>query len=204
MSKSAYKPKLSIKLRRTFVKIFKNFNFVLISIMAISLLSAACVDNKKIEEANKLVDSANKKSNDAKPLLTKAGDAFNKANDGMEDYDETRKQHEAALKSSMGDYDKIIELYKGASADFNSAAKLSDDATFKSYYEASAKEIDNLAAMATQSKSLVQAFVESKSIEEYSKKLDEIKGKIDALKKEGDDLSAKVKKLDEEVKAKNK
>lgn len=186
------------------MKIFRNINFVLIAIVAVGLFASACVDNKKIEEANKLVDSANKKSNDAKPLLTKAGEAFSKANDGMDDFDETRKQNETALKASMGDYDKVIELYKGASADFNSAAKLSDDATFKSYYEASAKEIDNLAAMATQSKSLVQAFIESKSIEEYSKKLDEIKGKIDSLKKEGDELTLKVKKLDEEVKAKNK
>ena len=196
--------KSSQELRRNFVKIFRNINFVLIAIVAVGLFESACVDNKKIEEANKLVDSANKKSNDAKPLLTKAGEAFSKANDGMDDFDETRKQNETALKASMGDYDKVIELYKGASADFNSAAKLSDDATFKSYYEASAKEIDNLAAMATQSKSLVQAFIESKSIEEYSKKLDEIKGKIDALKKEGDELTLKVKKLDEEVKAKNK
>lgn len=196
--------KSSQELRRNFVKIFRNINFVLIAIVAVGLFASACVDNKKIEEANKLVDSANKKSNDAKPLLTKAGEAFSKANDGMDDFDETRKQNETALKASMGDYDKVIELYKGASADFNSAAKLSDDATFKSYYEASAKEIDNLAAMATQSKSLVQAFIESKSIEEYSKKLDEIKGKIDALKKEGDELTLKVKKLDEEVKAKNK
>lgn len=196
--------KSSQELRRNFVKIFRNINFVLIAIVAVGLFASACVDNKKIEEANKLVDSANKKSNDAKPLLTKAGEAFSKANDGMDDFDETRKQNETALKASMGDYDKVIELYKGASADFNSAAKLSDDATFKSYYEASAKEIDNLAAMATQSKSLVQAFIESKSIEEYSKKLDEIKGKIDSLKKEGDELTLKVKKLDEEVKAKNK
>lgn len=182
----------------------RNFKFVVLAIMTISLISAACVDNKKIEEANKLVDSANKKSNDAQPLLAKAGEAFTKANDGMEDYEETKTKHEAALKASMGDYDKVIELYKGSSADFTGAAKLSDDADFKSYYEASAKEMDNLAAMATQSKALVQAFVESKSIEEYSKKLDEIKGKMDALKKEGDDLTAKAKKLEEAVKSKSK
>jgi len=181
------------------VKIVNKLNFVLLAIMAVSLFATACVDNKKIEEANKLVDSANKKVNDAKPMLTKAGEAFTKANEKLEDYDETKKENEAALKASIGEYDKVIELYN-----FNSAAKLSDDASFKSYYEASAKEIDNLSAMATQSKALVQAFAESKTVEEYSKKLDEIKGKIDALKNEGDDLSAKVKKLDEEVKAKNK
>lgn len=186
------------------MRTLKKFNFALIAVVAVGLFATACVDNKKIEEANKLVDSANKKVNDAKPILAKAGEAFTKANEKLEDYDETKKENEAALKASMGDYDKVIELYKGASADFNSAAKLSDDASFKSYYEASAKEIDNLSAMATQSKALVQAFAESKTVEEYSKKLDEIKGKIDSLKKEGDDLSAKVKKLDEEVKAKNK
>lgn len=186
------------------MKIVKNFNFILIAIMAISVISAACVDNKKIEEANKLVDSANKKSNDAKPLLDKASDTFGKISDAVQDFDESKKKQEGALKALTGDYDKIVELYKGASADFNAAAKLSDDATFKSYYEMSAKEIDNLSAMATQSKGLVQAFADSKSVEEYSKKLEEIKGKIDALKKEGDDLTAKVKKLDEEVKAKNK
>ena len=182
----------------------KKFNFALIAIMAVSLFATACVDNKKIEEANKLVDSAIKKANDAKPMLTKAGEAFTKANDGMDDYDETKTKNETALKASMGDYDKVIELYKGSSADFTSAAKLSDDSDFKSYYEASAKEMDNLAAMATQSKSLVQAFVESKSIEEYSKKLDEIKGKMDALRKEGDELTAKAKKLEEAVKSKSK
>lgn len=186
------------------MRINKPFNFVLLAFVAVSLIFTACVDNKKIEEANKLVDSANKKVNDAKPMLTKAGEAFTTANDGLDDYEGTKTKNEAALKASMGDYDKVIELYKGASTDFNSAAKLSEDASFKSYYEASAKEIDNLAAMATQSKGLVQAFVESKTVEEYSKKLDEIKGKIDSLKKEGDDLSAKVKKLEEEVKAKNK
>lgn len=186
------------------MRTLKKFNFVLIAIMAVSLFATACVDNKKIEEANKLVESANKKSNDAKPLLTKAGEAFNKANDGMEDYEETKTKNEAALKASLGEYDKVIELYKGASTDFTGAAKLSDDADFKSYYEASAKEMDNLAAMTTQSKGLIQAFVESKSIEEYSKKLDEIKGKIDALKKEGDTLTANAKKLEEAVKSKSK
>ena len=115
-----------------------------------------------------------------------------------------RKQQEGAIKTVIGDYDKIIELYKGASADFNSAAKLSDDATFKSYYEMSAKEVDNLSAMAAQSKEIVQAFANSKTVEEYAKKVDESSAKVDALKKEGDDLSAKVKKLDEEARAKNK
>lgn len=182
----------------------KKFNFVLIAVVAVSLFATACFDNKKIDEANKLVDSANNKVTEAKSLLTKAADAFKKANDGMEDLDKARKQNEAALKTSMGEYDKVIELYKGASADFNSAAKLSEDASFRSYYEMSAKEIDNLSAMASQGKALAQNFVESKTIEEYSKKLDEIKSKTDALEKEGDDLSAKVKKLDEEVKAKNK
>ncbi len=186
------------------MKSLKKLNIIIIAIVAATLFSIACVDNKKIEEANKLVDSANKKSNDAKSLLERAGAAFTKISDDVKDFDDTKKQQEPALKAVVGDYDKIIELYKGASADFNSAAKLSDDASFKSYYEMSAKEIDNLSAMATQSKSIVQAFADSKSIEEYSKSVDEIKGKIDALKKEGDDISGKVKKLEEEVKAKNK
>lgn len=186
------------------MKIAKKHNFVLLAIMAFSLFVTACVDNKKIEEANKLVDSANKKVNDAKSMAAKADEAFTKVNEGLEDYEETKATNEAALKASMSDYDKAIELYKGASTDFNSAAKLSDDASFKAYYETSAKQIDNVSAVVTQSKALTQAFVESKTIEEYSKKLAEIKAKVVSLRKEGDELTAKVKKLEEEVKAKNK
>ncbi|HNU06254.1 MAG TPA: hypothetical protein PKO33_00730 [Pyrinomonadaceae bacterium] len=186
------------------MKIVKKLNFVLLAITAISLFATACVDNKKIEEANKLVDSANKKVNDAKSMAAKADEAFTKVNEELDDYEESKTNNEAALKASMSDYDKAIELYKGASADFNSAAKLSDDASFKSYYEMSAKQIDNVSAVATQSKALTQAFVESKTIEEYSKKLDEIKAKVVSLKKEGDELTGKVNKLEEEVKAKSK
>jgi len=176
---------------------------LIIAILAVAAFSTAC-DDKQVVEANKLVDSANKKMNDAKPLVAAAGEKFGKISDDVKDFDASRKAHEAELKELATSYDKILELYKGASSDFSQAAKLSKDETFKSYYEMSAKDVDNTAALVTQNKLLTQAFADSKTIDDYSKKIDEIKTKNEALKKEGDDIAAKLKTLEDAVNAKNK
>lgn len=182
---------------------YKKLKLILLAILAFAVLTTAC-DDQQVLEANKLVDSANKKMNDAKPLVTAAGDRFGKISDDIKDFEASKKAHDGELKELAKSYDQILELYKGATADFTQAAKLSKDETFKSYYEMSAKDVENTAALITQNKLLTQAFADSKTIDEYSKKIDEIKTKNDALKKEGDDISAKLKKLEADVNAKNK
>ncbi len=185
------------------MKLTNKLNIILLAILAVAIFSSAC-DDRQVIEANKLVDSANKKMNDAKPLVTAAADKFGKISDNIVDFDASKKSHEGELKELAASYDKILELYKGASADFAQAAKLSKDETFRSYYEMSMKNIDNTAALVTQNKLLTQAFADSKTVEDYSKKIDEIKTKNDALNKEGDEIAAKLKTLEDAVNAKNK
>lgn len=177
--------------------------FILLAIITTALFAAGCED-KQVVEANKFVDSANKKVNDAKPLVAAAVDKFGKISDSVKDFDESRKSHEGELKELVASYDKIAELQKGAAADFAQAAKLSKDEAFKSYYEMSVKNVENMAALVSQNRILAQALLESKTEDEYMTKVAEIKTKNDALNKEGDDISAKLKKLEEAVNAKNK
>ena len=185
------------------MKRYTKLNIILMAILAVAMFASGC-DDKQVAEANKLVDSANKKMNDAKPLMTKASETFSKISDKVQDFDEGKKAHEAELKELLTSYDKILELYKGAAADFGGASKLNSDATFKAYYDMSQKDMENSAALVSQNKVLVQAFIDAKTAEDYSKKLDEIKAKNDDLKKEGDDIAAKLKKLEADVNAKNK
>ncbi len=185
------------------MKPFNKLKIILLVTLVFAIMTTAC-DDKQVLEANKMVDSANKKMNDAKPLVTAAGDKFGKISDDIKDFDASKKAHDGELKELAASYDKILELYKGASADFAQAAKLSKDETFKSYYEMSVKDVDNTAALVTQNKLLTQAFADSKTIDDYSKKIDEIKTRNEALKKEGDDITAKLKTLEDAVNAKNK
>ena len=179
------------------------YTLIVIAIITTALFATGCED-KQIVEANKLVDSANQKMNDAKPLITAAIDKFGKISDKMEDFEESKQAHEAEVKALMSSYDKIAELQKGAAADFGQAAKLSKDEAFKSYYEMSAKNVENSAAQVGQNRAIAQAYLDSKTEEDYAAKVSTVKTKSDSLKKEGDDITAKLKKLEEAVNAKNK
>lgn len=178
-------------------------NLILLAVLAIAVFTAGC-DDPKVIEANKLVDSANAKVNEAKPLVTKTANTFEKILDGLDDFPASKKAQETEHKELLANYDKIAELYKGAIADFGQAAKLSSDETFKAYYEMSVKDLENTAALGNQNRLLTQAYFDSKTTDEFAGKIAEIKTKNDSLTKEGDEITAKLKTLEEAVKAKNK
>ena len=177
---------------------------VFLAIMAMALFTTACQDTEKIEGANKLVDSANKKSDEAKALINKTSESFDKVMKDTADFDEQKKKHEGELKEIVKNYDKIMELQKGAAKDFVEAAKLNPNDKFKAYYDASAKHSEKLAEMVNQNKQSAQALLDSSDIESYAKKIQEIDTKTTALIKEADEIAVTVKKLEQEVNALNK
>lgn len=180
------------------------WKLVLAICMGLALFATACEDTKKIEEANKFVDSANKKSDEAKALMTKTSDSFVNITKDMTDISETKVDRESELKDLVKNYDKIMELQKGAAGDFTQASKLNANDKFKAYYESSAKDMEKTAEVVNQSKEMAKAILDSEDIESYNKKLDTIQAKSDSLTKESVDLREKIKKLEAEVNALNK
>jgi hypothetical protein len=170
----------------------------------LAVFAAGCTD-QKIEQANKFVDSANKKMDESKALISKEGASFTKVmNDVGEDFEGAKKAHEAELKESLKNYDKIMELEKGAASDFGEAAKNNSNEKFKAYYDMSAKDMQKTSELMNQNKQLVQAVLDSSDEEAYVQKSEAINAKTESLTKEATDIRAKLKKLEEEVNALNK
>jgi uncharacterized coiled-coil DUF342 family protein len=180
------------------------WKFILLACLALSLFATACEDTKKIEEANKSVDAANKKSDEAKALMSKTADSLINVTKDMTDLAETKSEREGEIKELVKNYDKVMELQKGAAADFNQAAKLNPNEKFKAYYEMSAKDMEKTAEVVGQSKEMAKALLDSEDIEAYNAKLQGVQTRSAALTKESDDLRAKLSKLEGEVKALNK
>jgi protein involved in sex pheromone biosynthesis len=179
------------------------FTLLGLACAALTLFAAGCTD-QKVEEANKFVDSANKKSDEFKSLMTKATESFDKVMKDMDDFDAGKKAHESDLKDIVKNYDKVMELAKGAASDFTEAAKANSNEKFKAYYEMSAKDMEKTGEVVNQNKEMANAILNSSDDEAYVQKMTSIQSKTESLTKESDDIRAKLKKLEAEVTALNK
>lgn len=176
---------------------------ILLAIIATAIFATGCEDKQAIE-TNKLIDAADKKMSEAQPIFSAAMDKYAKIIGSIQDFEESKGAHDGEVKELIASYDKVAELQKGAAADFTQAAKLSKDETFKAYYEMTVKKIENSAALVNQNRVLAQAFIDSKTEDDYVAKVAGIKTKNESLTKESEEIAGKLKSLGEAVKAKNK
>ena len=176
---------------------------VLIACLALALLSSACGDTAKIEEANKFVDAANKKADEAKTLISAAATKFEAITSDLDDFEEARTAHEAEVKDLIKSYDKILDLQKGIASDYSEASKTNPNEKFKAYYDMSAKDAQKTGEVLAQSKASAQAILDSKDTEAFAGKMLAIKAKLDSLTEESSELRGKLSTLETEVKALN-
>lgn len=170
-------------------------NLILLAVLTTALFASACADKNAVE-ANKFVESANKKSLEVADMASKMPKTISQWVDDTKDIAESQKAHEAEAKEAIKNWDKIIETAKSGAGDFREAAKLNSDQAYKSYYEALAKSLDNDVEKGSNSKSVFQAFLDSKDWNSFSAHLDTVKTKMQDLQKQAADIAAQITKLE--------
>lgn len=177
-----------------------NAIFVIVIALAFSM---ACGGNQ-MAEANKIVDTANKKLEEAKDLYVKT-EARNttlfKADVQTVGQLQTYKSNKSGeAKSIVGDYEKVVEMIKDVSKQYDEISRMNLNEKYKSYAKLKSEEYAKRAEAIGIRKGNAQAFMEIDDYKTMTAKFDENNSKSDRLFKDAEDMGAKAKKMEEENK----
>jgi hypothetical protein len=178
-------------------------NAIFIVIVAIAI-GLACSGEKQTVEANKRVDEANKKLDEAKDLYGKTETrnknlfSVNVRTVAQLQYYKANKSSEA--KSIVGDYEKVSEMLKDISRQYDDISRMDLDEKYKDYAKLKSDEYAKRAEAVNVRKGNAQAFAEIDDPDTMLTKFDENNAKSDRLFKDAEDIGAKAKKIEEENK----
>ena len=179
------------------------FNAIFIIIAAVAL-GLACSGVVQTEEANEIVERANKKLDEAKELYTATETRNTKlfaANvntvSQLQDY-KANKNSEA--KSIVSDYEKVSEMLKDVSRQYEDISRLNLSEKYKDYARLKSDEYATRAEAVAVRKGNAQAFLEIDDPAAMMTKFDENNSKSDRLFKDAEDIAAKTRKMEEEHK----
>lgn len=182
-------------------------NAILIVIAAL-VLGLACsgstgsTGDNTVEEANKAVDAANKKLDEAKELMVKTetrNTALFSANIQTVQQLQLYKSNKGGeARSIVGDYEKVIEMLKDVSKQYDEISRMNLSDKYKDYAKLKSEEFAKRAEAINIRKGNAQAFLEIDDPKTLVAKFDENTGKSDRLFKDAEEMGAKSKKMSEE------
>ena len=178
-----------------------NAVFMLIVIVALGL---ACGGAEQTEEANRTVELANKKLDEARELYDKTETrntnlfSANVQTVQQLQYYKAGKSNEA--KSIVADYEKIVEMLKDVSRQYDDISRMNLNEKYKDYAKLKSDEYAKRAEAVSLRKGNAQAFMEIDDPRTMMTKFDENNSKSERLFKDAEEMGAKAKKMEEENK----
>ncbi len=181
-----------------------NAIFIAVFALALCLACSGSGGGSQQDEANKTVDQANAKLEEAKTLMAKTevrNTALFSANiqtaQQLQIY-KMRMGDEA--KSIAGDFEKVSEMLKDVSRQYDTVSRMNLDEKYKDYAKLKSDEFAKRSDAVNIRKGNAQAFAEIDDPRAMTTKFDENNAKSDRLFKDAEDLGAKAKKIEEDNK----
>lgn len=178
-------------------------NAIFIIVFAL-IIGLACSDGNQIEEANKIVDQANKKLDEAKELFAKTETRntalFSTTIQTVGQLKTYKSNKNGEAKSIVGDYEKVSEILKDVSRQYDEVSRLNVSDKYKDYARLKSDEFAKRSEAINIRKGNAQAFIEIDDPSVMTAKFDENNAKSDRLFKDAEEMSAKTKKMEEENK----
>lgn len=177
-------------------------NAIFIILVAIAL-GLAC-GGIQTEEANKIVSQANKKLDEAKDLYgkteTRNKELFSPNIQTYQQLQSYKSNKSGEAKSIVSDYEKVSEMLKDVSKQYDDISRMNLDEKYKEYAKLKSDEYAKRAEAIGVRKGNAQAFAEIDDPKTMTAKFDENNSKSDRLFKDAEELGAKAKKIEEENK----
>lgn len=155
-------------------------------------------------DANKIVDQANKKLDEAKDLFAKTEtrntNLFSVNIQTVRQLQYYKDKMSGETKSIVADYDKVSEMLKDVSKQYDDVSRLNVGDKYKDYAKLKSDEFAKRAEAVGIRKGNAQALAEIDDPKTMTAKFDENNSKADRLFKDAEDMGAKAKKIEEENK----
>ncbi len=178
-------------------------NAILLILVAVAI-SLACSGTNQTDEANRLVDVANKKLDEAKELYGKTekrnSELFSPNIQTVQQLQNYKSNKSGEAKSIVADYEKVSEMLKDISKQYDDVSRMKLDEKYKDYAKLKSDEFAKRAEAVGIRKGNAQAFAEIDDPRTMTAKFDENNSRSDRLFKDAEDISAKAKKIEEENK----
>jgi len=178
-----------------------NAIFTILLAIAIGL---ACSGGNQQAEANKIVDEANKKLDEAKELYikteTRNTQLFNANVQTVQQLQSYKAKTDGEAKSIVADYEKIAEMLKEVSKQYDDVSRMELNDKYKEYAKLKSNEFAKRAEAVGIRKGNSQAFMEIDDPKMMMMKFEENNAKSDKLFKDAEDMGVKAKKMEEENK----
>lgn len=179
-------------------------NAIFIIIVAIAVSLGCSGTSSQTEEANKVVDAANKKLDEAKELFAKTegrSTALFRANvKTIQQLQAYKNNKSGEAKSIVGDYEKVSEMLKDVSKQYDEISRMNVGEKYKGYAKLKSEEFAKRAEAINIRKDNAQAFMEIDDPNTMMTKFDDNNSKSDRLFKDAEEMGAKAKKMEEENK----
>ena len=180
-----------------------NAIFIAVIALAIGLACSGSAGNQQAE-ANKIVDQANKKLDDAKTLYEKTETRntalFSQNIQTLQQLFAYKAKMGGEAKSIVGDYEKVVEMLKDVSKQYDDISRMNLNEKYKDYAKLKSDEFAKRAEAVDIRKGNAQAFTEIDDPRTMTAKFDENNAKSDRLFKDAEDMGAKAKKMEDENK----
>lgn len=185
------------------MKTRNKLNAIFTIILAITM-GMACGGGNQTAEANKAVDQANKKLEDAKELYVKTEtrntNLFSANVRTIQQLFAYKNRMGGEAKLIVGDYEKVIEMLKDVSKQYDEISRMELNEKYKDYAKLKSDEFAKRAEAVTIRKGNAQAFMEIDDPRTMTAKFDDNNAKSDRLFKDAEDMNVKAKKVEEENK----
>lgn len=179
-------------------------NAIFIVIVAVIVGLACSSSGSQVEEANKIVDQANKKLEEAKDLYgkteTRNTNLFSANIQTVQQLQYYKANMSGEAKSIVGDYEKVSELLKDVSKQYDAVSRLNVTDKYKDYARLKSDEFAKRAEAVSIRKGNAQAFMEIDDPKTMTTKFDENNSKSDRLFKDAEDMGEHAKKMEEDNK----
>ncbi len=181
-----------------------NAIFIAVIALALGLACSGGSGGSQQTEANKLVDQTNAKLEEAKTLMAKTearNTALFSANiQTVQQLQIYKMRMSDEAKEVVGDYEKVSEMLKDVSRQYDNISRMDLDAKYKDYAKLKSDEFAKRADAVNIRKGNAQAFMEIDDPKTMTAKFDENNSKSDRLFKDAEDMGVKAKKIEEENK----
>ena len=183
-----------------------NAIFILLLAVTIGLAcsNSGSAGGSQTDDANKIVDQANKKLDEAKDLYVKTEkrntELFNANIKTLQQLFYYKSKMGGEAKSIVADYEKVVEMLKDVSRQYDDISRLNLNEKYKDYAKLKSDEYAKRAEAIGIRKGNAQAFMEIDDPSTMMTKFDDNNSKSDRLFKDAEEIGAKAKKMEEEHK----
>ncbi len=179
-------------------------NVIFILIISIALGLACSGSEDQTVEANKVVDLANQKLEEAKDLYAKTelrnANLFSANVQTVQQLQAYKASKSNEAKSIVGDYEKVAEMLKDVSKQYDDISRMNLNEKYKDYAKLKSDEFAKRTEAVTIRKGNAQAFMDIDDPRTMTGKFDENNSKSDRLFKDAEDMGERAKKMEEENK----